>query len=339
MISGVYVSGFRGIREGRIDSLRQVTLLVGKNGAGKSSILEALYLASAYVSAEDEVRKIDKLDYIVHRRGGRGGWDEARRFLWHMGDVEAPIKICLDIKDKIFEFEVVDLPKKERPIRHVQPKTETPGEKMRPKASLAGEGVPTEVYKLLRDLLFVDENLVRNPATVETYAWPRVLTKRLDKLVVEIIREEFEPDAEGLTYAPSDGGYYLMLQTARTAIRIDDLGDGARAALLTTTLILAYKPTVLLIEEPELHMHPAGLYAYMKILTKLAKEMGFQVIATTHSIDLIQIAQALSQEVGIDVSAIYLEREEGILKARNFAAEDVELLKKLGIDIRLLYKF
>jgi len=98
-----------------------------QNGAGKSSILEALYLASAYVSAEDEVRKIDKLDYIVHRRGGRGGWDEARRFLWHMGDVEAPIKICLDTKDKTFEFEVVDLPKKERPIRHVQPKTETPG--------------------------------------------------------------------------------------------------------------------------------------------------------------------------------------------------------------------
>jgi len=315
VISGIYLSGFRGIREGRIDDLRQVTLLIGKNGAGKSSILEALYLVSAYVSAEDEIRRMNKLDYVVYRRGGRGGWDEARRFLWHMGNAETPIRICLDVIDTTFEFDVLDLPKKKQPI-NLRLKPAAPREKAQPKVSLTGVvDVITEVNKLLRGLLFIDENLVRNPATVETYAWPRALTKRLDKLVVEVIREEFEPDAEGLTYAPSDGGYYLMLQTARTAIRIDDLGDGARATLLTTMLILAYKPTVLLIEEPELHMHPAGLYAYMKILTKLAKEMGFQVIIATHSIDLIQIALALSQEVGIDVSAIYLEREEGILKA------------------------
>jgi hypothetical protein len=45
-----------------------------------------------------------------------------------------------------------------------------------------------------------------------------------------MVREEFEPDAEGLTYVPSDEGYsYLALQTSRTTVRVDDLGDGARS--------------------------------------------------------------------------------------------------------------
>ena len=196
-----------------------------------------------------------------------------------------------------------------------------------------------DIKRLLKGFLLVDDVLVRRPEVVEIYAWPRLLTRRLDKYVIEMIKEEFEPEAEGLTYVPSGEGYYLMLQTAKTAVRIDDLGDGARAALLTAMLVLAYKPTVLLIEEPELHMHPAGLYTYMKFLMKLAKDMGFQIIASTHSIELVQIAQALSQELGVELAVLYLEIEDGVLRARNFSAEDIEYLRRLGVDIRFLYKF
>jgi len=36
---------------------------------------------------------------------------------------------------------------------------------------------------------------------------------------------------------------------------------------------------------------------------------------------------------------LYIEREEGILRARSFSADDHEILRKLRIDIRLLHKF
>jgi len=39
------------------------------------------------------------------------------------------------------------------------------------------------------------------------------------------------------------------------------------------------------------------------------------------------------------MAAFYLEREAGILKSRSFSPQDLEVLRKLGIDVRLLHIF
>jgi len=41
-----------------------------------------------------------------------------------------------------------------------------------------------------------------DPRLVEEFSWSRIAAKRLDKLVVSMLREEFEEDAESLTYLP-----------------------------------------------------------------------------------------------------------------------------------------
>jgi len=46
-VSAIKLKRFRGIKEGVIDGLSDFTVLVGRNSAGKSTVLEALYLASA----------------------------------------------------------------------------------------------------------------------------------------------------------------------------------------------------------------------------------------------------------------------------------------------------
>jgi energy-coupling factor transporter ATP-binding protein EcfA2 len=351
-VDAVYVAGFRGVREGGLEGLEQVTVLVGRNGAGKSTILEAFYLASACAAQQDAVRRVNKLDYIVSRRGGRGGCDDARSFLWYMGDTSRPIEVRLRVKGVEHRFLILNVPREVRPVRLVwgdgllvdletgrTSKSVEAIEARTAESITSVRGELAQAKRFLEGILLVDAPLSRRPDLVESYAWPRLLVRRLDKLVVEMVREEFEPEAEGLTYAPVNGGYYLMLETARTAVRVDDLGDGARAALLASMLVLAYRPTILLIEEPELHMHPAGLYTYMRFLMRLSREQGFQIIASTHSIELVRIVQTLSKELNIGLSVLYLERREGRLEARSFTGEDAELLERLGIDVRLLHKF
>jgi len=100
MIVGVEIRGFRGLRECVLEGLARVTILVGRNGSGKSSILEALYLVSAAVEPEDPIRKTSKLDYVVRRRGGRGDWKTARKFLWYMGNTRKPIEVTIDFKGR-----------------------------------------------------------------------------------------------------------------------------------------------------------------------------------------------------------------------------------------------
>jgi len=349
VIEGIAVSRFRGILRGSLEGLKQVTVIVGRNGAGKSSILEALYLASSCASALDEVRRADKLDYIVSRRGGRGSWNGSRSILWHMGDIGAPIEIQLKVRGEALRFVVLNANKESRPVRlayerwlvELENGSLIDAEKLTPHSGqITIGGELAEMRKFLRGILLVDNAIVRAPSDVESYAWPKLLPRRLDKDILGFVREELEPEAEGLTYVPSaEGYYYLALQTAKTAVRVEDLGDGVRNALLTAMLVLAYRPTLLLIEEPELHMHPSGLYTLTKFLVKLSKNMGFQIIATTHSIEFVQIAETLAKELGVEFAALYVEREEGILRARSFSADDHEILRKLGIDIRLLHRF
>ena len=46
MIESIRIRDFRGIQSGAIDRLRQLNILVGPNNSGKSTVLEALYLAA-----------------------------------------------------------------------------------------------------------------------------------------------------------------------------------------------------------------------------------------------------------------------------------------------------
>lgn len=56
-ISSVSISNLRGIKSCRLDEMADVNVLVGSNGSGKSTILEAVYLASAWAQNNDPVEE------------------------------------------------------------------------------------------------------------------------------------------------------------------------------------------------------------------------------------------------------------------------------------------
>jgi hypothetical protein len=77
-----------------------------------------------------------------------------------------------------------------------------------------------------------------------------------------------------VTFSPRDGTPELPLDCAGTGI-------------LQATQVLAYinlfKPRLLLLDEPDSHMHPNNQTAICKLLVRLAKERDFQVLIATHS--------------------------------------------------------
>ena len=154
---------------------------------------------------------------------------------------------------------------------------------------------------------------------------------------MKVIKEEFEVDAEGLTYGPVGGSNVLMLQLRSMSVRVDDLGDGARLATLMMLVVLASKPKLLLIEEPETKMHPRGLRVLTRAVLRIAKSLGAQIIATTHSLEFVKIGLEEAKNLGVGTSLIHLERgAEGILTTRKLSKPDVDLLTDLGIDPRFL---
>jgi predicted ATPase len=61
LIGSIQVQDLRGIREGRLDELTQLVILVGPNGCGKSTILDALFIAANAELGE-------AIERIAHRR-------------------------------------------------------------------------------------------------------------------------------------------------------------------------------------------------------------------------------------------------------------------------------
>jgi len=367
-ITGIRVKGFRGIREGVIDNLEDLTILIGRNGSGKSTILEALYLTSAWINPWDELRNVSKLDYIISRRGGRGKWDEARAVVWHNFRVENDVEIGIKSRSAELEFVInydtgyVWLLADEDMLEELYFAFGVEGQYLRfdengfvvvsdhPKVS--GEQTAmtyddfteslepdrAELLNALSGTLLIDSYVLSKPELVEKL-WVKIIAQRLDRELVKVIREAFELDAEGLTHAPLGSTSALFLQLRNTSVRIDDLGDGARNMLLALTAVYASSPKLVLIEEPETKMHPGSLKVFTEALLRAAKDLGFQIIASTHSIELVKIASEISIQQSIKMSLIHLTREDGKLITRVLSKPDIELLEDLGIDPRFLDLF
>lgn len=66
MIESIQIRDFRGIQQGQIKGLRQLNLLVGPNNSGKSTLMEALYLAGTVGrSANLQARYEESISYDV----------------------------------------------------------------------------------------------------------------------------------------------------------------------------------------------------------------------------------------------------------------------------------
>ncbi len=362
-IEGVKIEWFRGIKEASIDGLTDVNVLLGSNGVGKSSILEAIYLVSAWFDNRDLIRGTNKTDYIVYRRTGRGNWSKLKTLLWYKMDTTRDITITLMSGEEKLEYKIPynyssQPPVLLKPFKQVL--DELPGlkgmyitslgkgiynpyttmsERLEPNFSASIFSTINKYSGFLKDTLFIDPLFLRTPLYLERFIWSKLLSKRLDKRVVGFIREYYESDAEGLTYAPLGGTYILFLNLSDTTIAIDSLGDGVRSAIALLSALLIVRNTVVLLEDPEIHQHPHGLGFISKAIAGMSRENNLQFIISTQSLEFVRILSRVCSEEGIGFRVFFIERSNGVVEARVLESVDINTLRSLGIDPRFLDVF
>lgn len=76
------------------------------------------------------------------------------------------------------------------------------------------------------------------------------------------------------------------------------------------------KGTLLIIDEPEAHMHPQWIVEYARLLVRLHKEAGVRIMISTHNPDMVAAVESISlKEEVIDNTRFYLtepDKNEGI---------------------------
>ncbi len=282
-IESIKIENFRGIEKGEVKGLEKVNILLGANGAGKSTILESIYLASAWANPIDELRVLRKEDYVVSRRTGRGVWSSTRDVLWYKMDTDREVKISINFRETnasmnfVVPYHVSGVVSGESYVFLKPPHNiiETHGVPLNTMIYISSlpvcrlfkpiEGVFSGVLSdkarglinklygkaiaVLKNVVFIDSTFMRNPRFIEERLWSKLLSKRLDKEVVRVLREGYEVSVEDLTYAPLPSGeYMLFLKLPDTSIGIDSLGDGARNAVALLAALVLARDTVVLIE-------------------------------------------------------------------------------------------
>jgi len=154
---------------------------------------------------------------------------------------------------------------------------------------------------------------------------------------VDLLRPVLGADLQDLLYLPEgDDGRVgnVHLRYPWGAVPVDVAGDGARA-LVRIALELAAQPAeVVLIEEPEVHLHPGAIWAVARALLE-ARRGGVQLILSTHSLELIDALVAQAGPTLDDVAVIRLVLADGNLRAHTIPGAELALLRgELAEELR-----
>lgn len=139
------------------------------------------------------------------------------------------------------------------------------------------------------------DRLLRRPFS-ETPNQLRVLRMRIQSIIDGTISYEDENsllmDEPGLYYSRNDG-LRIPLKQAATGI--------TSFAYLLQLLNNGYlqKDTLLIIDEPEAHLHPQWIVEYAKLLVLLNKKIGMKILISSHNPDMVSAIQSISRKEGI----------------------------------------
>jgi predicted ATPase len=319
VISAVEIRNFRGIQRGTLEGLTPLTVLVGPNASGKSTILDALLIGANPVPG-----------YAVGQVGIRRRDVESGRWLFWKShaDTEPEISVTThggEVRHCALTLDPSSPNDRSRITCRVRDGVDAWCD---PILVVVGPDNHYEYETWSRALADVPEIALYEGklSRIET-PLHKLFTKTREqgrreevKAIVDVVIpgvldiEILAPGDSPVVYFTFDD-YSAPVATA---------GDGVET-LLRLCFALASRPSgVVLVEEPELHKHPGALHqCAMAILAALRR--GIQIIFSTHSLELIDAILAETRD-GAELDKLSVHRvrlTDGWLKSHRLAGSEI----------------
>ena len=306
MIKKLFIENFRGFESFKMEDLGRITLVSGKNNVGKSTLLEALFLAMDHTS-NDSFMKIN---------GFRGSSVSGIQTLWES------LFYAMDT-DRQITIKIVE-PDSTLCLVYKKDQDYIPVE---------GKGLPDEILAQFRtatknaySLFFAfdkddyheeghfsmngissmrqistslagNEILTLKPTQYINSAFARMTDNVLDgigklelkgekDLIIRILKE-LDPSVDDILTLAINGLTQLYLRKEGRLIPLQYAGDGIMKLLNICLAIIERKDGLLLIDEVETGLHYSMYKKLWSIIDKLSENSRCQIVATTHSYELI----------------------------------------------------
>lgn len=352
MITSLTITGFRCFRELRVAPLTRVNLIVGKNNAGKTSLLEAVELV-ATGTLEALVRSpIRRREFLFEglnawREGDQGDDGEERSQTDPLLDLSQVFHGRSISPGTSFSIETAGTP--EHRVRcevfelgnqaalrlqstHLREDAAVPLANLRrssgfrfrfftsttPAVNLLG----TEMLDLLR---------LSEP-------WDEIVLTPEEKTIIEALRL-IEPQIDRLAFAGEKTRIsrraLLKLSGSNQRLPLGSLGDGLRRLLGLILFLVDSKEGILLVDEIDTGLHYTVLEDVWRLLIETAKRLDVQVFATTHSLDCVQALASVHSkypELSSEVTLHRLERD--MPKTIPFSADELAIASEHHLEVR-----
>ncbi|PKB63551.1 MAG: hypothetical protein BZY80_06635 [SAR202 cluster bacterium Io17-Chloro-G2] len=341
MLRSLEIQNFKGIKQGKIDDLTQVNILVGRNNSGKSTILDALVLFRCALAGRDYL-ETDGVEQVIKRRVQRERADFEE--LWFRLDTDVPIILSAALaqgatlteewgRDLRGTMRCGSLEWGIRTNNNSPRHQQSTGEWLKLTETI-GE---VEASRLAR-IHLVDPNGIHAPFAEKL--WAELVKDRKDEEIRKILETIYGFTINYITSMRFPREERLVAALPEAGIAVDWLGDGFRYAVNILALGVFLQGTALLVEELETHQHPESLRKLTETLFELAKQQDLQLFLTTHSIELINYALEAAEEKDVDLKLHHLNLDqEGTLMSTPFTRPNAQLMLDIGHDPRLHYKY
>ena len=356
------VKGFRGIKDLTISRLGRVTLFAGKNGVGKTTLLDAVRLYAARGNSTvltDILRNREELTDTVNEEGAEV-LTPNKEALFHgrPPSPEARISIGPLSLSKTLTIEIAPL--SEERFRQLKMFSDRRIDIAVQSLKIEFQGVTQEVpmahvpRSFRHRLLRYDESEILPEIRCESLGpgilnnsnlarlWDKVALTDDESRAVKALRLIYGDKATRVAVVGDERRsrrygrrIVVKIKDQERPVTLKSLGDGA-VRLFGVALALANSQGgFLLIDEVENGIHHSIQPDFWKMVLKTAHENNVQVFATTHGWDCVTgFARAATDLDEVEGTLVRLERNGEKIRAIEYSEDDLNIAAEQGIEVR-----
>ena len=357
------IQGLRGIEELSIPRLGRVTLLAGRNGVGKTTVLDAVRIHAS------RARPAVLSDLLVGREEIAAGKDEDGgrislsdgKALFFGRDTSGDARIAIGPLDGPDQLRISvallsgepDSPSKTLLGKLKGGDTRVMKTSFRDSVQVLPPG-PQMFPRELMQLLASEESELPPEVSCESLGpglpgsgelarlWDRITLTDDEDRVIRAVNLATDEAAERVAVVGDGGGQgpngrrvVVRLEGHRHPVPLKSLGDGA-VRLLGVALALANsRDGFLLIDEAENGIHHAVQRDFWRMVFQTARDNNVQVLATTHGWDCVRgFAQAATELAAVEGVLVRLERRADRVRAIEYTEDELAIAARDGIEVR-----
>ncbi|WP_122638642.1 AAA family ATPase [Romboutsia sp. Marseille-P6047] len=338
-IDSIEIHNFKGIEDLILSDMKSINILIGDNNSGKTSVLEAISFLERPFDFSMHL-KIAGRKYI--QRGIR--YNEIQG-IFNDCDLEKEIDIIADTNNGSCKLNI----KGEEELTSIEEGDYISIEQgplykfnLKYKFNDKMKKYSVESYKSNNLNLIRDKREFLNISylvPIDTYvlgnlfkSLDSVIKKGQKEVLIDLLKL-FDENIVDINFT-SDKEIYITKKN-KEIMNMSSFGDGLKKSIALISKLIEAQNGILLIDELETGIHKDLLGKVFKSIIKNIKKYNIQIIATTHSIEILEILLENLDENLDDIALYRLEEFRNKHYVRQFSGKDAyEIVIQGGGDLR-----